>query len=126
VFCVPATGRESFGLILVEAMATGRPVVATNIEGYASVVAHGEHGLLVPPRDAEALSSALLELLKDEGLRHTMGQKGILRARDFSWDVIARRVVEYYRKVLNGSGGASPEAGTMPTAPTSRRDTEAL
>jgi phosphatidyl-myo-inositol alpha-mannosyltransferase len=100
VFCVPATGRESQGIILIEAMATGRPIVATNIDGYTTVVTHGEQGLLVPPKDSDALAAALIKLLKDEPLRRRMSEKGIVRARDFSWDKIAVQVVDYYKQVL--------------------------
>ena len=100
VFCVPATGRESQGIILIEAMATGRPIVATNIDGYTTVVTHGEEGLLVPPKDSDALAVALVKLLKDEPLRRRMSEKGIVRARDFSWDKIAVQVVDYYKQVL--------------------------
>ena len=101
VFCIPATGRESQGIILIEAMATGSPIVATNIDGYATVVRHGEEGLLVPPRDSKALGEALVGLLKDEPLRRRMGEKGILRSQQFSWDKIAIRVVDYYHEVLD-------------------------
>jgi phosphatidylinositol alpha-mannosyltransferase len=101
VFCVPATGRESQGIILIEAMATGRPIVTTNIDGYATVVTHGEEGLLVPPRDSHALADALIQVLSDEPLRRKMGQKGILRAQEFSWDKIIYRVVDYYKQVLD-------------------------
>jgi phosphatidylinositol alpha-mannosyltransferase len=102
VFCVPATGRESQGAILLEAMATGRPIVATNIDGYATVVTHGEQGLLVPPRDSHALTVALVSVLGDESLRKKMGERGLVRAQEFSWDVVARRVADYYRTLLNG------------------------
>jgi phosphatidylinositol alpha-mannosyltransferase len=110
VFCVPATGRESQGAVLLEAMATGRPIVATNIDGYATVVTHGEQGLLVPPRDSHALAEALITLLNDEPLRRRMGEKGLMRAQEFSWDVVARRVADYYKQLLNGRGPASSAA----------------
>ena len=102
VFCVPATGRESQGIILIEAMATGRPIVATNINGYATVVRNGEEGLLVPPKDSRSLSEALVKLLTDEPLRLAMGRKGLARSREFSWDEIAVKIVSYYQEVLDG------------------------
>lgn len=100
IFCAPATSRESFGLVLLEAMATGCPVVATNIEGYASVVTNGEEGLLVPPMDSRALANALLVLLKDKEKRLQMGQKGIITATKYSWEDVSRRVLDYYGKII--------------------------
>ncbi len=98
---------------MIEAMATGRPIVATNIDGYATVVRNGEEGILVPPRDSESLAEALVRLLNDEPLRRSMGEKGLLRAQEFSWDEIALRVVEYYREVLDrcGRSGALVSGG---------------
>jgi len=103
IFCSPATGRESFGIVLVEAMAMGKPIVATNIDGYASVVTHGEEGLLVPPKDSDKLAQALLALLKDKALRQKMGEKGKLKAKNYGWEQIAKRVFDYYLKAISES-----------------------
>lgn len=104
VFCVPATGRESQGIILIEAMACGIPIVTTNISGYATVVTHGEEGLLVPPRDIRSLSKALITLLNDEPLRRRLGEKGLLRAHDYSWNEISKRVIAFYEETLKKCG----------------------
>ena len=101
IFCAPATGGESFGIVLLEAMATGKPVVATNIEGYASVLTHGEDGLLVSPRDEEALAHTLLSLIGDEALRHQMGDKGKSKAEKYSWGHVSQQVMDYYTSLLS-------------------------
>ena len=101
VFCAPATGRESFGIILLEAMAVGKPIIASNIEGYASVVTHGVDGLLVPPEDSEMLAQALNSLLADQSLRREMGARGRTKALEYSWEHIAQNVLNYYIRVLS-------------------------
>jgi len=101
VFCAPAIGSESFGIILLEAMAMGKPIVASNIEGYASVISHGVDGLLVPPADKDKLAQALISLLNDEALRREMGAKGRIKALEHSWEHIAQRVFDYYVRVLS-------------------------
>jgi len=101
IFCAPATGWESFGMVLLEAMALGKPVVASNIAGYASVVTHGEDGLLVPPKDEEELAQALLSLMSDKPLRQQMGDRGRVKAQEYGWERIAKRVLDYYARVLN-------------------------
>jgi len=106
VFCVPSTGRESQGAILLEAMATGRPILTTNINGYATVITHGEQGLLVPPRDSESLAEALFTLLRDEHLRQRLGANGVVKAQEYSWDRVTGRVLDYYAKVLTYQGAA--------------------
>jgi len=100
VFCTPATGWESFGMVLLEAMATGKPIVATDIPGFAGLINHGVEGLLIKPRDEKALASALLSLLKDKAMRDRMGEKGKLKAQDYSWEVVAQKVMSYYQKLL--------------------------
>ncbi len=109
IFCAPATSCESFGIVLLEAMAVGKPIVATNIEGYAGVVTHGVEGLLVPPKDGKMLAQALISLVTDESLRQQMGAKGRVKALDYSWEHIAQKVYNYYVRVLS----ESPMAGKI-------------
>ncbi len=101
IFCAPATGLESFGIVLLEAMAMGKPIVATNIEGYNSVLTHGVEGLLVPPRNEEMLARALVSLLTNESLRQEMGARARLKAMEYSWEHIAQRVLNYYARILS-------------------------
>jgi len=84
-------------------MAVGKPIVATNIDGYASVVAHGEEGWLVPPKDSKELAQALISVLSDGKLRQQMGAKGRLKAEEYSWEHVAQRVFDYYVRVLSES-----------------------
>jgi len=101
IFCAPATGSESFGIILLEAMAIGKPIVASNIDGYASLVTHGVEGLLVPPREEKTLAQALISLLSDESLRQQMGDKGKIKAKDYDWKNLAQRISDCYTSILN-------------------------
>lgn len=100
IFCAPATGSESFGIILLEAMALGKPIVASNIEGYAGVISDGVDGQLVPPKDSQSLAQALISLLNDEPLRHKMGAQGRAKALGYGWDSIAHTILDYYHRVL--------------------------
>lgn len=100
VFCAPSLGFESFGIVLLEAMAAGRPIVASSISGYRSVLTDGQEGLLVEPGNPEQLAEALLRLLRDPGLRAQMGARGQETAQSFSWDRVAARILAYYDDLL--------------------------
>jgi phosphatidylinositol alpha-mannosyltransferase len=108
VFCSPALGSESFGLVLLEAMATGAPVVATDIPGYRCVVTHGVDGLLLPPRDPAALALALRALLLDPARRAAFGNRGVATASRYGWDRIARNLEGVYAEALGLSPVAAP------------------
>ncbi len=101
IFCAPATGSESFGIVLLEAMALGKPIVASNIEGYAGVISDSVDGQLVPPKDSQSLAQALISLLNDEPLRQEMGAQGRAKALGYGWDSIARTILDYYHRVLS-------------------------
>jgi phosphatidylinositol alpha-mannosyltransferase len=101
IFCAPATGCESFGIVLLEAMACSTPVVASNIDGYASVLKHNEEGLLVPARDEEALAQALLTLINNPALRKEMGTRGKIKAERFSWANVSCQVMDLYMSLLH-------------------------
>ena len=101
----PATGGESFGIVLAEAMAAGLPIVASDISGYRDVARSGVEALLVPPGDPGALVAAVRQVLDDPALAKSLGERGRKRAHDFAWDAVTERIVAVYREVL-GSGVA--------------------
>jgi glycosyltransferase involved in cell wall biosynthesis len=93
--------REGFGVACLEAMAHGRPVVATDVGGLRDLVVDGETGLVVPPRDPAALRAALEQLLADPKLRQRLGAAGRQRARErFSWDAVTSAVVDAYAEAV--------------------------
>ena len=107
VYCAPNTGHESFGIVLLEAMAAGTPIVASNIGGFADVVEDGVEGVLVPPRDADGLASAMDRLLSDAALREEMGRAGTVRAAPYAWDKVSGQVLDYYRDLAGGGAPSS-------------------
>ncbi len=100
IFCAPSTGCESFGMVLLEAMAARTPIVASDIEGYRTVVNHQVEGLLTPPKDPAALAEAIIYLLRRPDLCRVMGARGQATASRYSWDRVADMVLDYYHHVL--------------------------
>ncbi len=101
VVCFPATGRESFGIVLLEAMAVGKPIVATTIDGFANVLTNGDEGISVPPRNVEKLTEALFTMINNEPMRQQMGARGRPKALQYDWAHIAKRIIDYYQETLN-------------------------
>jgi len=101
---LPSLDRsEGFGLTLLEANATGKPVVASNVGGIPSVVTDGVNGLLVPPCDEKTLAKTVINLLRDEDRLLEMGRNGRRIAEGHDWKQIAKKTEELYREVLADS-----------------------
>jgi phosphatidylinositol alpha-mannosyltransferase len=101
IYCSPATGGESFGMVLLEAMAATKPIVATSIPGFSSVMTDGIEGLLVPPKDAESLAISIAKLLSDPKLRHRLALNGRKHVEHFRWSNVANRVMGVYTSKMN-------------------------
>ncbi len=104
VFCLPSI-QEGFGIVFLEAMASGLPVVSTTATAIPEVVPHGRAGLLVPPRDPEALAQALLTLLGDDELLARCRAFGREHVRPFSWD----RVAEHFLAAVDPAAAVNQE-----------------
>jgi len=100
VFCAPALGQESFGVVLLEAMAAGTPVVASDIDGYRNVATDGVDARLVAPGDPEALAAALAGVLSDASVAASLAAAGRARAEAHSMVTLAERYVELYEADL--------------------------
>lgn len=96
IFCSPATGSESFGIVLLEAMASRKPVVASNILGYRSIIRDREQGLLFDNKDCDALATALKSIITNPDLGDKMGISGRETVERYRWSSISKRVEEYY------------------------------
>lgn len=115
LLCAPSTGQESFGIILAEAMSSGCPVVASEIEGYAQVVTHRRQGLLVPPCRPDALAGALLHVLSDRRLRDQLALAGPDTAARYAWQDVSERVIEVYERACFAANGLESCQVVMPS-----------
>jgi len=104
----PAVGTEALGLVTLEALASGRPVIASNLDGIPESFVEGEHGLLVPPGDVTALAQAMERLAVDASLRQRMGATGRAHVdANFSRQVLARETHDLYAQLLARGAGSS-------------------
>lgn len=100
LFCAPSLHGESFGVVLIEAMAAGTPVVASSLDGYRNVATHGVDALLVPPGDPDALARAIDEVLGDQDLARRLVANGDRRAGDFAMSSLATAYVGIYERLM--------------------------
>ncbi|MGH7747456.1 MAG: glycosyltransferase family 4 protein, partial [Candidatus Dormibacteria bacterium] len=96
VFCTPALGGESFGIVLLEAMSSGVPVLASDIPGFRQVITSGRDGMLLPRDEPEAWTRAILDLLGDPAASRGMAEQGLLTSRRYDWARIVDAVLEVY------------------------------
>ncbi|MGC2569118.1 MAG: glycosyltransferase family 4 protein [Mycobacterium sp.] len=99
VYCAPNTGGESFGIVLVEAMAAGTPVVASDLHAFRRVLCDGEAGRLVPVEDGAALAEALIAVLGNDPLAKRYAAAGKAAVRRYDWSVVASQVMQVYETV---------------------------
>jgi phosphatidylinositol alpha-mannosyltransferase len=100
VFVAPSTGQESFGIVHLEAMASGTPIVASDIEGYRETLDPGREAMLFPNRDADALANSILRVLGDPDLARSMSLAGRAKAHAYAWTDITRRLESVYLERL--------------------------
>jgi phosphatidylinositol alpha-mannosyltransferase len=99
--CVfPSTRGESFGIVLIEAMAAGKPVIAGNCEGYKETLENGKYGIIVDPKDEDSLARAMVELYYKEDLRKELSLRGQDYAKKFDWSNIIQKIVKVYNELF--------------------------
>lgn len=114
VFVAPSTGQESFGIVLLEAMACARPIVCSDIPGYRQVV-DPDGSRLVPPGDAGPLADTIAELAREPERRRRMGASNCARAQAYDWSLVARQVrAEYVAAIAVRHGEAQARVHVLP------------
>lgn len=101
IFCLPSTTlAESFGIVNLEAMAAGLPIVSSDLGGIPDIVKNGVNGILAKPYDFEMVAEHLTKLLNNEELRQEMGQNGLEMVKNYTWDEVTTKTEELYKKII--------------------------
>ncbi len=104
IYCSPATGAESFGIVLLEAMAAATPIVASEIPGYKKVMEDGREGLFFRTCNPDSLAEKIITLLNEKKRMQEMGQNGRKKALRYDWKIVTKQVLEFYEEVLQKRG----------------------
>ena len=99
IFAVPSR-IETFGIVVLEALASGIPVVASNVGGIPQILGNGKYGVLAKAGDPEDFAKKIITLIKNKSLRNELSEKGKQRVKDYSWDDIASKTIELYSSIL--------------------------
>ena len=102
---LPSTCPETFGIVVIESMSMGRPVIASRIGGLSDVIIDGENGFLVPPGNVQELKQSIQRLLDDTSLRTQMEQGALRRAQDFRASAVVPRIESVYRRLIQSASG---------------------
>lgn len=114
IYVAPNTGGESFGIVLLEAMASGTPVVASDLEAFQRVLDYGRAGVTFRNEDSEDLARVVGDLLADDFKRAELASNGKIRAQEFDWSTVASRIVDVYESVSVAGMKVEPDfAGQM-------------
>jgi phosphatidyl-myo-inositol alpha-mannosyltransferase len=123
IYCAPNLLGESFGVVLIEALAAGAPIVASDLDAFVRVLEDGEAGVVVRRGDPTALADALCGLLADPARMAELSARGARAAAVYDWDVLARRILAVYEMVLPPGGGevtAGEDDPEFPSVPPAR------
>ncbi|MDW4904249.1 glycosyltransferase family 4 protein [Streptomyces sp. ADMS] len=112
VYIAPNTGGESFGIILVEALSAGAPVLASDLDAFAQVLDHGAAGELFTNEDADALADAAVRLLGDPGRRAELRERGSAHVRRFDWSTVGADILSVYETVTDGTTAVAADERT--------------
>jgi phosphatidylinositol alpha-mannosyltransferase len=123
IYCAPNLLGESFGVVLIEALAAGAPIVASDLDAFAKVLEDGAAGVLVRRVDSAALARALCELFSDPDRRAALSEGGPRAAAAYDWAVLARRILAVYETVVppGGSVVTADDDDDFPGVPPARR-----
>ncbi|MGW9285828.1 glycosyltransferase family 4 protein, partial [Streptomyces diastaticus] len=109
VYVAPNTGGESFGIILVEAMSAGAPVLASDLDAFSQVLDHGGAGELFTNEDADALAAGAIRLLGDAERRERLREHGSRHVKRFDWTTVGSDILAVYETVTDGAASVATD-----------------
>ena len=97
ILCAPSLGNESFGIILLEAMASETVIIASNIDGYNNLIKHKKNGLLIKPKSSKSIYEAINSVYHNKKMKQEMIENGNNFIKNYGWDAISDKIIDIYR-----------------------------